>query len=447
MAANSLNPISNTSTQTVLEKQQANDVLLLDPDIHIAAQALAKLKQPKDSELSGTSESESNHIRSEKRQGHGVELRRRRVLDDTSAHPYAPHSRALSPARIVPDRTSVSHLRTPNGGPSTENMSNINVAIANKPARSRWQQLTVEAGAVVGAGAAVVSEEGMKRLRYCQEWLQYALGQVEYQIALLHGFLATLTRSSASSEVVQANTNATLRKVKRDVVQVLRKVVDVVSRYAGSFLPEHARRNVRSFILSLPSRWAQLNTLNDRSATPSPASSPVLRPVSSTSPSNASHPIPPTEAAQRVLNLATESADTLRSIAGIFCDTIERADAWLERLRAVGVATNRKDTNTTMEVEPMDKIDDDKLEDEGVISDEDEEERENLRMPMPSSVGEHQFQRMRTDSEGGISYSSSFELHSTQKQNGFTSHANGSSVMHQTHRRKQRRKVSNEIDT
>ena len=36
----------------------------------------------------------------------------------------------------------------------------------------------------------------------------------------------------------------------------IRQVVDIVSKYAGGALPEHARTRVRGFILTPTQRWA-----------------------------------------------------------------------------------------------------------------------------------------------------------------------------------------------
>lgn len=47
-----------------------------------------------------------------------------------------------------------------------------------------------------------------------------------------------------------------LTDVRRDIVHTIRQVVDVVSKYAGSGLPEPARVRVKGLILKLPQRWA-----------------------------------------------------------------------------------------------------------------------------------------------------------------------------------------------
>lgn len=54
---------------------------------------------------------------------------------------------------------------------------NNSVAVAEQaPQRSRWQKILVEAGTAAGAGAAALSEEGMRSLKYCLEWLSVSNG-------------------------------------------------------------------------------------------------------------------------------------------------------------------------------------------------------------------------------------------------------------------------------
>jgi hypothetical protein len=44
--------------------------------------------------------------------------------------------------------------------------------------------------------------------------------------------------------------------VKRNVVNTIRQVVEVIGKYAGGSLPEPAKDKVKGFILSLPGRWS-----------------------------------------------------------------------------------------------------------------------------------------------------------------------------------------------
>lgn len=163
----------------------------------------------------------------------------------------------------------------------------------------------------------------------------------------------------------------TLHDVRRDVVNTIRQVVDVVSKYAGSALPEPARARVRGFILHLPRRWASAASASsthcipegtpgsgsiagasaggtgnirrglsgrhrkehsaggpDRSLSATPVSSRAPSPLAS---SRASMGRPTasaaTRAAQHILTLATESIDMVRGVTGVVKESLDRADA------------------------------------------------------------------------------------------------------------------------
>ena len=173
-----------------------------------------------------------------------------------------------------------------------------------------------------------------------------------------------------------------LTNVKRDVVATVRQVVDVVSRYAGGALPEPARTRVRGFILHLPQAWASAARRENVAPAPLPTrgrgstrrsarranasgAGETSRPASPTGMSNARHTrqnsatanstsvaVPPTassakQAAQRILALATESLDMMRGVTGVVKDSLDRADAWVERLRVVGLQRSAgTDTDT-----------------------------------------------------------------------------------------------------
>jgi hypothetical protein len=144
----------------------------------------------------------------------------------------------------------------------------------------------------------------------------------------------TSSSSPSSSTTVSTNTNAagSLAAIKKEVIETLRKVVEVISKYAGAGLPQQAKDSVRSFILALPSRWALLNS----STTPSsPITSPTLGP----------HPAPEVqETSIKLLNFGSESVEMLQSVSTVFSSTIDRADTWLDRLHSVGVT--RRSTNS-----------------------------------------------------------------------------------------------------
>ncbi|OAD03731.1 hypothetical protein MUCCIDRAFT_156230 [Mucor lusitanicus CBS 277.49] len=197
--------------------------------------------------------------------------------------------------------------------------------------KSRWQQIVLHAGSAAGTTAAVISEESMKCLRYCLSWLQYAMQHIDQQMNLLRSFLVSLATGSSNAAkkdvaVVEENSN-TLAKIKKEIVDTLRKVVEVVSKYAGSGLPEQAKASVRAFILQLPSRWAILNNTRPTS----PSNSPRVGPV----PDSQQQPLH--ETSIKLLDFGGESMEMLNSVSIVFSDTIERAELWIKRLKVVGV--------------------------------------------------------------------------------------------------------------
>lgn len=154
-------------------------------------------------------------------------------------------------------------------------------------------------------------------------------------MGILRAFLVSLARSKASPSgdgkqsdaVVAAPDSSRLDAIKKEVIDTLRKVVEVISKYAGSSLPEQARSAVRGFILSLPNRWASVN----QSATNSPTMGPQ-------------HDGHVQETAIKLMTFGTESVEMLNGVAGVFGDTVERAETWLDRLRVIGVVQPKRDS-------------------------------------------------------------------------------------------------------
>ncbi|KAF9121603.1 hypothetical protein BGW39_010402 [Mortierella sp. 14UC] len=198
---------------------------------------------------------------------------------------------------------------------------------------SGWKGVVASVGSASAAGVAIFSEESMKSLKYCLQWLQYAVQHIDHQIGLLRAFLASLAGSSQNTEIVPSTAASTLASIKKEVVETLRKVISIVSRYAGAALPDPAKISVRQFILSMPVRWA---TLNNESVPSTPIGSPSLGPVDRSADDIAAlHDT--SERAARVLVLANESSDMLRSVSSIFKDSVEKAENWMDKLRYVGM--------------------------------------------------------------------------------------------------------------
>ncbi|GAA5922330.1 hypothetical protein JCM1841_003071 [Sporobolomyces salmonicolor] len=256
--------------------------------------------------------------------------------------------------------------------------------------RSRWQTVLVEAG---GLGAAV-SEESLKSLRYCLQWLLYATAHLDHQISVLRDFILSLRAhnrthpsgpsgsAQSSDALVAASASAHLSQIKHDVVETIRKVVEVVSKYAGAALPEQAKRYVKQSILGLPVKWASAiegkgrgrrsgsatstSTVGRGRRDESEGGTPRCERMDdsyfpggsssapSSKPAQGQHDgreddegddiaLGPTEdAADRVLTFAVESLDMLRSVTSIFGESVEKAEAWIERLRIVGLDRQRQ---------------------------------------------------------------------------------------------------------
>ncbi len=198
--------------------------------------------------------------------------------------------------------------------------------------RSRWHTVLLEAGGL----SAALSEESLRRLRYVLSWLLAATEHLDAQIVLLRDF----------TEQVD------IAKVRRDIVQTVRGAVDVVGKYAGGgALGEGGRRRVRGFVLELPRRWAAAmgeppvaeresvtaagGRARRRGHHPHNSERGVSAGMDSPLASPRIHPqrgLAGEEAAQKVLTLATESLDMMRGVMSVVKDSLDRADAWVERL-------------------------------------------------------------------------------------------------------------------
>ncbi|KAK0497544.1 transcription factor Opi1-domain-containing protein [Armillaria luteobubalina] len=257
--------------------------------------------------------------------------------------------------------------------------------------RSRWHTVLLEAGGL----SAALSEESLRRLRYCLSWLQYATAHIDAQIVVLRNFTAALQERHFSNKNGEETPLSevhmhTLAHIRQDIVHTVRQVVDVVGKYAGgASLPEPARQRVKGFILTLPKRWAAAmrngpsaapGTENERESVTAASAGRSRRhhqpkrergvvsvsasPQQSPTASPRIHPRIMAEdghrrmttgtamvAAQRILTLATESLDMMRGVTGVVKDSLDRADAWVGRLRTVGIrgAAEGEETDTERE--------------------------------------------------------------------------------------------------
>jgi len=107
-----------------------------------------------------------------------------------------------------------------------------------------------------GGTDAAVNEESMER-NHCPQWLQYATEHVDGQILIIRDFIVSLQSAvngtASPGGLISPSHLRTLTEIRKGAVDAVRRVVDVVFKFAGGALPEPARSRVCE---TLPRRWA-----------------------------------------------------------------------------------------------------------------------------------------------------------------------------------------------
>ncbi|KAI9803910.1 MAG: hypothetical protein M1825_001790 [Sarcosagium campestre] len=198
-----------------------------------------------------------------------------------------------------------------------------------------------------GLGVAM-SEESLRSLRYCLTWLRWANAHIGKVISALQDLIdewdqmqrqsrdqikaepsdsdaGSITGDGGADETSKPKLLATvatpdqaaitqrIAALKGDLMQTLKKVVNIVSRYAGGALPENARLLVRRHLTSLPQRFH----VASRATTPSVAPDGLSDTVGS---------------AHRVIVLAKEGLDMMAQVSGVVDGTVASAEEWCSRL-------------------------------------------------------------------------------------------------------------------
>ncbi|WEW56026.1 transcriptional regulator opi1 [Emydomyces testavorans] len=177
-----------------------------------------------------------------------------------------------------------------------------------------------------GLGVAM-SEESLRSLTYCLKWLQWANTRLGNSIITLKRVLEEWdesrqqqrpgdTSNPTSRPRSPTTVSQQIQQVKQDVLQTLKQVVDVVSRYTGGALPENARNLVRRHLTSLPQRFRLASSYTDQRADASDSPSDMT----------STH-------ANRVLVLAEEGLDMMAQVSKVVNDTLVSAESWCEKLR------------------------------------------------------------------------------------------------------------------
>ena len=147
--------------------------------------------------------------------------------------------------------------------------------------------------AIVGAGLAF-SNESLKSLRYTLQFLRYTNDILSTCIISLKNLIEDPNNAEFSTKITT---------IKLQVVDLLKKAIDVVSRYTGAALPEPARAKVKHYMLSFPARWTAENSKTEASEV---------------------------EEANRVLALAQDSLGMLMNVTESINETLDSAEDWCE---------------------------------------------------------------------------------------------------------------------
>ncbi|KAI5839512.1 transcription factor Opi1-domain-containing protein [Morchella snyderi] len=217
------------------------------------------------------------------------------------------------------------------------------------PESQTWQKRIV-----LGASglSVALNEESLKNLKYCLQWLRFLNVHLNKLVTALRSVVEELDNhrpsgsaaASASSangvapasaagphppllppiyEGQRAALTAKVEGLKAEVVNTMKKVVEVVSNYTGSALPENARDLIKRHIFSLPQRFAAASA-----SAPASNSNQLVPGAASAEEDHNS----PRSTANRVMVLAKEGLDMMQQVSEVVEGTITRAEEWCERL-------------------------------------------------------------------------------------------------------------------
>lgn len=253
---------------------------------------------------------------------------------EAGAHqePFSPTSKAgsrrMSIASTVDTLPAYDDIRSP---AYTETVDGQNSPRHTTSSNSgAWQSRLI----MSTSGLSVaMSEESLRSLKYCLQWLRWANDHIARVIGALKSTLeqydkmeespqpplsekAALMQGSNETGQVQSRPDliARINSLKGDVLKTLQDVINTVSKYAGGALPDNARILVRRHLTSLPQRF-RVATMSDRSQNSEQDSDSALR-----------------EGAQKILVLAKEGLDMVAQVSGVLDGTIVSAEEWCERM-------------------------------------------------------------------------------------------------------------------
>lgn len=266
----------------------------------------------------------------------------------TSGKTYSPRFRysAEKIESVLPDFAETTYSVHKSGHSRQHRKTNS----SSSRKRPMWQDVLVSATSLTQ-----LSSESRQRLRYCLNLLKLANTRLAVTVNKLQDLINREQASQMAQSIASNHVPAECRRqnekditcLKQDLINTIKKILTVVTTFAGNSLPEPARSHVKSYILRLPSNWVLSVNSTPVSSSPPPETHEHESPLSSEDSSN--ERTPPTnhddeiEAGSRVLNLANETLDMLGNIISIVDDTLERAESWCQK------STNCNDNDNTNE--------------------------------------------------------------------------------------------------
>lgn len=255
----------------------------------------------------------------------------------TQQEPFSPPTRAssrrMSTTSTIDTLPAYDELRSP---AYTETADTQSSSRPTSRSSGAWQSRLI----MSTSGLSVaMSEESLRSLKYCLQWLRWANGHIARVISALKTTLeqyeqannpSAAQQNGSEKQLLQGEANneapdnsqqqsrsalaARISTLKGDVLKTLQDAILTVSKYAGGALPENARILVRRHLTSLPQRF-RVATQSDNNQNGHQASDSAL-----------------TEGAQKVLVLAKEGLDMVTQVSGVVDGTIVSAEQWLDRM-------------------------------------------------------------------------------------------------------------------
>ncbi|PVU90955.1 hypothetical protein BB561_004641 [Smittium simulii] len=218
-----------------------------------------------------------------------------------------------------------------------------------KPRPTRWEMLIGSAR----VHADSLRKDTSKKISFILDWLQYAIDTIQKYSADIKILLETaqkallsLSNSSRDNLIYAKNSfvlfiadaKKRLSIAVSDIVNIMKSVIETISKYAGTVLPKEARNQVRYLLLELPKRCVNLASFVDST------------PVSASSSLHSSAPIPSDSdsfyqsnladikdkivsievGGSKIISFATESNVMLENIQTVFKSIAANFETWFE---------------------------------------------------------------------------------------------------------------------